>query len=175
MANTEMALECLRQTWHVSKAEGSLFPCPFLQPWRCSATRETMKDSGWLFAQVTLGTGAFYPPPLWGYENWNLITVGDHLNRSDRVKKSQRRWASKQLHMKGTFHRVFASRNLRLSKPGRSQITLTIQTYQSLRKDQEKLWRCQRWSQLWRKRCIMEKQDGLKSERHKGENCYLIK
>lgn len=28
-----------------------------------------MKDSGWPFARlVPLGTGAFYPLPLWGYE-----------------------------------------------------------------------------------------------------------
>lgn len=172
-----MALECLRQTWRVSEAEGSLSPCPFLQSWRSSVMREAMKESGWLFALlVPLGVGAFYPPPLWGYENWNLITVGDHLKQKWQREEKVREWASKHLHMKGTFLKAFASRNHRwLSKPGSSQITLTIHTDQSLRKDQEKLWRCQRWSQLWGTRCIMEKQDGLKSERHKGENCHLIK
>lgn len=110
------------------------------------------------------------PVGLW---NWNLITVRDHLKQKWQSEKKSEKVSIQATPHENTFYMLFASRNLKLCKPGRSQITLTIQTYQSLRKHQEKLWRCQRWSQLWHTRCIMEKQDGLKSERHKGENCQL--
>ena len=173
MDNTEMALGCLRQTQHVNKAEDSPSPCPFLQSWRSSATWKTMKDSGWPFARlVPLGTGVFLSSAPVGLWNWNLNTVRDHLKQKWQSEKK-----SEKVSIQATPHEKYFLHVVCFQKPQTIQTRkvpdpLTIQTYQSLRKDQKELWRCQRWSQLWRTRCIM---DGLKSERHKRENCRLIK